>query len=58
MVIKNQTEKGEKIIKHKAKSKKGKKNFDKKAIKEEPKIKVLTHELLAFTLSYLMLAPW
>jgi hypothetical protein len=31
----------------------------KKAIKEkEPKIKVLTHELLAFTLSYLMLAPW
>jgi hypothetical protein len=25
---------------------------------KEPKIKVLTHELLAFTLSYLMLAPW
>jgi hypothetical protein len=33
MVIKNQTEKGEKIIKHKAKSKKGKKNFDKKGNK-------------------------
>jgi hypothetical protein len=41
------------------KSKKGLKKLDKKAIKEnEPKIKVLTHELLAFTLSYLMLAPW
>jgi hypothetical protein len=26
--------------------------------KKEPKIKVLAHELLAFTLSYLMLAPW
>jgi hypothetical protein len=33
--------------------------FDKKAIKEkEPKIKVLAHELLVSTLSYLMLAPW
>jgi hypothetical protein len=29
-----------------------------KTIKEkEPKIKILAHELLAFTLSYLMLAP-
>jgi hypothetical protein len=27
----------------------------KKIIKEEPKIKVLTYELLTFTLSYLML---
>jgi hypothetical protein len=36
----------------------GKINFDKKAIKEDTKIKVLAHELLAFTLSYLMLAPW
>jgi hypothetical protein len=36
-----------------------KKNFDKKAMKEKgPKVNVLTHELLAFTLSYLMLAPW
>jgi hypothetical protein len=26
--------------------------------KKEPKIKVLAHELLASTLSYLMLAPW
>jgi hypothetical protein len=24
----------------------------------EPKMKALAHELLAFTLSYLMLAPW
>jgi hypothetical protein len=41
------------------KNEKGQKKLDKKAIKEkEPKIKVLTHELLAFTLSYLMLAPW
>jgi hypothetical protein len=31
----------------------------KKTIKEkEPKIKVMAHELLAFTLSYLMVAPW
>jgi hypothetical protein len=35
------------------------KTFDKKVIKEkESKIKVLTHELLASTLSYLMLAIW
>jgi hypothetical protein len=41
------------------KNEKGQKNFDKKATKEkEYKIKILTHELLAFTLSYLMLAPW
>jgi hypothetical protein len=26
--------------------------------KKEPKINVPTHELLAFTLSYLMLTPW
>jgi hypothetical protein len=26
--------------------------------RKEPKITVLAHELLAFTLSYLMLAPW
>jgi hypothetical protein len=33
--------------------------FDKKSIKKkEPKIKLLEHKLLAFTLSYLMLAPW
>jgi hypothetical protein len=35
------------------------KKLDKKAIKQKkPKIKILVHELLAFTLSYLMLAPW
>jgi hypothetical protein len=35
------------------------KKFDKKAIKEkESKIKILSHKLLASTLSYLMLAPW
>jgi hypothetical protein len=40
------------------KSEKGReKKLDKKTIKEkEPKIKVLAHELLVFTLSYLMLA--
>jgi hypothetical protein len=64
-VIKNQTEKGRKDnktlskIKWRGTNKKKKKNSDKKVIKEkEPKIKILTHELLAFTLSYLMLAPW
>jgi hypothetical protein len=37
----------------------GGENLDKKSIKEKkPKIKVLTYELLAFTLSYLMLAPY
>jgi hypothetical protein len=42
------------------KSEKGvEKNFDKNVMKEkEPKIKVLTNELLASTLFYLMLAPW
>jgi hypothetical protein len=41
------------------KSKKGqKKNLTKVNKRNEPKIKVLTHELLAFNLSYLMLAPW
>jgi hypothetical protein len=49
--------KDNKILSQKAK--RGRKKLDKKAIKEKkPKIKVLTHELLAFTLSYLMLAPW
>jgi hypothetical protein len=64
-VIKNQTEKGRKDnktlskIKWRGTNKKKKKNSDKKVIKDkEPKIKILTHELLAFTLSYLMLAPW
>jgi hypothetical protein len=39
------------------KNEKGRKFFDKKAIKEkEPKIKILTCELLTSTLFYLMLA--
>jgi hypothetical protein len=41
------------------KSVKGGEKVDKKARKKnESKIKVLAHELLAFTFSYLMLAPW
>jgi hypothetical protein len=54
---KNQIKKGEKIIKRQVKKVKSDRNFfDKKTIKEkEPKIKVLTHELLASTLSYIML---
>jgi hypothetical protein len=49
--------KGNKMLRKKRKG--AEKNFDKKAIKmKEPKIKVLAHELLASTLSYLMLAPW
>jgi hypothetical protein len=62
---KNQTEKRRKDNKTPS-NKKKRKGMNKKkkklwqnAIKEnEPKIKVLAHELLAFTLSYLMLAPW
>jgi hypothetical protein len=52
--------KGNKTPKNeKGRIKRRRKNFDKKVIKEkEPKIKVLTHELLVFTLSYLMLASW
>jgi hypothetical protein len=42
--------------------KKAKKGYEKNLIKsnkrKEPKIKFLTHELLASTLSYLMLALW
>jgi hypothetical protein len=34
-----------------------KKNLTKENKRTEPKIKILTHELLAFTLFYLMLAP-
>jgi hypothetical protein len=57
--IKNQIEKREKTIKQQVKkAKRGGKKLDKKAIKEkEPKIKILAHELLTSTLSYLMLAP-
>jgi hypothetical protein len=41
------------------KSEKGQKKFDKNAIKmKKAKIKILTHELLVFTLSYLKLVTW
>jgi hypothetical protein len=57
---KNQIKKGAKAIKRKVKKRKGTgKRLDKKTIKEKKsKIKVLTHELLASTLSYLMLTYW
>jgi hypothetical protein len=59
-VIKNQIKKREKTIKRQVKkAKKGQgKNLTKGNKRKEPKIKVLAHELLAFALSYLMLAPW
>jgi hypothetical protein len=59
-VIKNQIKKRRKNNKTLSKKKQKWQGgiFDQKAIKEkEPKIKVLTHELSASTLSYLMLAP-
>jgi hypothetical protein len=54
--------KDNKSLRHNKKVKRGekkkKKNSDKKTIKEkEPNIKVLPHELVASTLSYLILAP-
>jgi hypothetical protein len=58
-VIKNQIKK---IKDNKTLSKKQKrgreKNLTKGNKRKELKIKVLAHELLASTLSYLMLAPW
>jgi hypothetical protein len=57
MVIKNQIKKRKDNKMLSKKVKKGtKKNLTKDNKRKEPKIKVLTHELLAFTLSYLMLA--
>jgi hypothetical protein len=51
--------KGENTIKHSEKSENGReKKLWRKTIKKESKIKVLAHELLASTLSYLMLTPW
>jgi hypothetical protein len=52
--------KGNKTLRCKRERENGRiKKTDKKTIKEkEPEIKVLAHELLVFTLSYLMLAPW
>jgi hypothetical protein len=58
MIKKTNSTKGEKD--NKTLSKKAK-SLGKKTLtedKKEPKIKVPAHELLAFTLSYLMLAPW
>jgi hypothetical protein len=48
-------EKNNKTLSQKIKM--GVKNLIKDNKKKKPKINVLTHELLAFTLSYLMLAP-
>jgi hypothetical protein len=58
--IKNQIKKRRKDNKTLSqKAKKGQeKNLTKGNKRKEPKIKVLAHELLASTLSYLMLAPW
>jgi hypothetical protein len=43
---------------YKTRAKKKGKTTTKGNKRKEPKIKVLIHELLASTLSYLMLAPW
>jgi hypothetical protein len=57
--IKNQIKmrKDNKMLSQKSKKWPGK-NLIKYNKKKEPKIKVLTHELISFTLSYLMLAPY
>ncbi len=59
MMIKNQIKKRKynKTLSQKSK-KEAEKKFEKGNKRKEPKIKVLAHELLASTLSYLMLAPW
>jgi hypothetical protein len=49
--------KDNKTLSQKSKKMQGK-NLTKCNKRKEPKIKVLAHELLASTLSYLMLAPW
>jgi hypothetical protein len=51
----NKKEKGNKMLGQKMK--RGEKKLDKSNKKKEPNIKILSHKLLAFTLSYLMLAP-
>jgi hypothetical protein len=59
MAIKNQIEKGENAIKRQVKkAKRGDFFFDKSNKRKEPKIKILSHELLASTLFDLMLALW
>jgi hypothetical protein len=60
-VIKNQIKKrrkDNKMLSQKREKGVGEKNLTKDNKRKEPKIKVLAHELLASTLSYLMLAPW
>jgi hypothetical protein len=49
--------KDNKMLSQKSEKGAGKKNLTKANKRKEPKIKVLAHELLASTLSYLMLAP-
>jgi hypothetical protein len=60
MSDKKPNKKGENVIKRQVKKRKGAgKKLDKNEIKKkELNIKVLTHELLASTLSYLILAHW
>jgi ribonuclease HI len=60
--IKTNSTKVEKTIKRYA-NKRKRKGMRKKTLiednkKKEPKINLSAHELLAFTLSYLMLTPW
>jgi hypothetical protein len=50
--------KDNKTLSQKSEKGAGKKNLTKGNKRTELKIKVLAHELLASTLSYLMLAPW
>jgi hypothetical protein len=49
--------KGNKTLSQKSEKGAGKK-LTKGNKRKEPKIKILTHELLASTLYYIMLAPW
>jgi hypothetical protein len=60
-VIKNQItkrRKDNKTLSQKSEKGAGKKTLTKGNKRKEPNIKVLTHELLASTLSYLILASW
>jgi hypothetical protein len=50
--------KDNKTLSQKSEKEAEKKNLTKDNKMKEPKIKVLPHELLTSTLSYLMLAPW
>jgi hypothetical protein len=46
------------MLSQKSEKRGGEKNLTKGNKMKESEIKVLTHELLTSTLSYLMLAPW